>query len=137
MLRSLHRLPIVMAALTLAACTPPPAEETTAAPAAAPSSPQPAAPKAAADEPVLSDPPAASLPTPAPTEEMAMCDASKAQFAVRQSYSVTLAEQARVAAGAKIVRRLVPGQMVTMEFSPQRLNLDTDAAGKVTAARCG
>ena len=66
-----------------------------------------------------------------------MCDAAKAEFAVGQAYSDSLAEQARAAAGAKIVRRLVPGQMVTLEFSGERLNLDTDASGKVAAVRCG
>ena len=66
-----------------------------------------------------------------------MCDATKAQFAVGQAYSASLAEQARAAAGARIVRRLVPGQMVTLEFSAERLNLDTDDSGKVAAVRCG
>ncbi|MFC3712366.1 I78 family peptidase inhibitor [Sphingoaurantiacus capsulatus] len=65
------------------------------------------------------------------------CDAAKAQFAVGQSYSDSLAEQAREAAGAKMVRKLIPGQVVTMEFNGGRLNLDTDAAGKVSSARCG
>ncbi len=67
----------------------------------------------------------------------AACDATKAQFAVGQSYSGALAGRARQAAGAKIVRRLVPGQVVTMEFSPERLNLETDDKGIVIAARCG
>lgn len=65
------------------------------------------------------------------------CDATRAQFAVGEAYSDALAERARKAAGASIVRRLVPGQVVTMEYSAARLNLDTDAAGKVTSARCG
>lgn len=67
----------------------------------------------------------------------AMCDAAKAQFAVGESYSDALAERAREAAGAQTVRKLVPGQVITMEFNGTRLNLDTDAAGKVTSARCG
>lgn len=70
-------------------------------------------------------------------EPSGMCDQAKAQFAVGQAYSDTLAEQAREAAGAKIVRRLVPNQAITMEFNATRLNLDTDAAGKVSSARCG
>ncbi|HST44042.1 MAG TPA: I78 family peptidase inhibitor, partial [Luteimonas sp.] len=43
----------------------------------------------------------------------------------------------REAAGAGSMRVLRPGQAVTMEFNPTRLNLDVDAAGRVTAARCG
>ena len=65
------------------------------------------------------------------------CDAAKAQFAVGESYSDALAERARIAAGASVVRKLVPGQVVTMEYSAGRLNLDTDTGGKVTSARCG
>lgn len=65
------------------------------------------------------------------------CDATKAQFAVGESYSEALAERARKAAGASVVRKLVPGQVMTMEYSAGRLNLDTDAGGKVSSARCG
>lgn len=78
-----------------------------------------------------------ATPEPAAPPTAAECDASKAQFAVGQTYNAELAEQARTAAGAKTVRRLVPGQVVTMEYNGSRLNLDTDAAGKVTSARCG
>lgn len=78
-----------------------------------------------------------SAQQPASEPSPATCDATKAQFAVGESYSDTLAERARTAAGAASVRRLVPGQVVTMEFNGTRLNLDTDAAGKVTSARCG
>ena len=130
-----NRFSLVLAVLTVAGCAPQPVADDTAA---APSSQQPAATVGPA-EPVTSEAPAASAPqpAPAPSEEAAMCDATKAQFAVGQAYSDSLAEQARAAAGAKIVRRLVPGQMVTMEYSAERLNLDTDAGGKVTGVRCG
>ncbi len=74
---------------------------------------------------------------PASEPSPAMCDAAQAQFAVGARYSDALAERARTAAGAASVRRLVPGQVVTMEFNGTRLNLDTDAAGTVTSARCG
>ena len=46
-------------------------------------------------------------------------------------------EAARVSAGALMVRILRPGQMVTKEFDPERLNLEVDAAGRIIAARCG
>lgn len=81
--------------------------------------------------------PGAAPDQPARPPSAAMCDAAKAQFAVGESYSDALAERARTAAGAASVRRLVPGQVVTMEYNGTRLNLDTDAAGKVTSARCG
>lgn len=129
------RLALVLALLTAASCAPQPAADD---PGARQSSQLPAA-TAGPAEPATSDAPAAAAPQPAPasSEETAMCDATRAEFAVGQAYSDALAEQARAAAGARIVRRLVPGQMVTMEFSAERLNLDTDASGKVAAVRCG
>jgi len=39
--------------------------------------------------------------------------------------------------GAKVFRWLVPGQIVTMEFRADRLNIVLDDAGKVSAIRCG
>ncbi len=35
------------------------------------------------------------------------------------------------------VRILPPNAMVTMDFNPERLNIDVDENGKVTGARCG
>ena len=47
------------------------------------------------------------------------------------------AEQARSDAGAKTVRVLEPGQMVTMEFDGERLNIEVDDKRTITALRCG
>lgn len=73
----------------------------------------------------------------APTTNLGMCDAALAQFAVGRSFDVALEKEVRERSGARVVRPLRPGQMVTMEFSAQRLNLELDIAGKVTKARCG
>lgn len=35
------------------------------------------------------------------------------------------------------VRHIRPDSQVTMDFSPQRLNVDIDAAGVITGFRCG
>jgi hypothetical protein len=76
--------------------------------------------------------------TDAATEQgMTECNAEPAQFAVGQAYNDALAAKAREAAGATAVRRLAPGQMVTMEFRADRLNLETDDKGVVIAVRCG
>lgn len=72
---------------------------------------------------------------PAPVTQA--CNAADAQFAVGQVATATLVEEARRHAGAQVVRVLRPGQVVTLEFSEQRLNLDVDAAGRVLKARCG
>jgi Peptidase inhibitor I78 family len=126
MLRALGPVPLALAALALASCAPQPADNTA-------SGQQSAAATAPADEPVRTDPPAA----PATSEESAMCDAAKAQFAVGQTYSDTLAAEAKAAAGAKVVRQLLPGQAVTMEFRGDRLNLETGEGGRVVSVRCG
>ncbi|MCO5111557.1 MAG: I78 family peptidase inhibitor [Burkholderiaceae bacterium] len=65
------------------------------------------------------------------------CNAGPAQSAVGKSSTAKVVEAARVSAGALMVRILRPGQMVTKEFDPERLNLEVDAAGRIIAARCG
>ena len=83
--------------------------------------------------------PAGSTPPlePSPPAETERCDAEAARSVVGQVYSAATAEQARAASGATVVRRIEPGQMVTMEFRAGRLNIDTDAGGRITAVRCG
>ncbi len=80
----------------------------------------------------------APAPAPAPSGRGGHeCKAADAQFAVGQSADAALLEQARQRSGSRIARILRPGQMVTMEYSAERLNLDVDASGKVTSVRCG
>jgi hypothetical protein len=77
--------------------------------------------------------PAPPPPPPAATA----CDDSQAQWAVGKKVTDADVEQARKDRGAQIARTLKPGQMVTMEFNANRLNLDLDDTGAVTAIRCG
>lgn len=67
----------------------------------------------------------------------AACDAAAAQFAVGQSFGPTLERELRARSGASIVRWLSPGQAVTMEFNPARLNLTLDSRSRITKAACG
>lgn len=78
--------------------------------------------------------PAASEPEPAPAEA---CDALQAQWTVGKVLTDAELEQARKDAGAESVRTLEPGQVVTMEFRADRLNLELDDQGAVSSARCG
>ena len=66
-----------------------------------------------------------------------VCSAQGAQFAVGKPASASVVEQARKRSGAQMARLLRPDQVVTMEFSAQRLNLDVNATGVITRARCG
>ena len=65
------------------------------------------------------------------------CDAGPAQSAIGKSSTAGNVEAARVAAGARMARTIRPGQMVTKEYDAERLNLDVNANGRITSARCG
>jgi hypothetical protein len=69
--------------------------------------------------------------------EAGSCDAAKAQSLVGEQESAAIAEQARQKSGARTVRWLRPGQIVTMEYRNDRLSLQLDAHGKIIAIRCG
>lgn len=80
--------------------------------------------------------------TPLPPQPRAqapegLCNAQPAQAAVGQSSTASVVESARARSGARMVRILRPGQMVTKEFDTQRLNLEVDANGRILAVRCG
>lgn len=80
---------------------------------------------------------AAAPPPPPLPPTSGTCRAEHAQFAVGHRPDARLLEQARVRSGARLVRTISPGQVVTMEFNPERLNLELDAAGRVVRVRCG
>ena len=64
-------------------------------------------------------------------------DAQGAQWAIGKSGTARVVEEARVRAGARMARVVRQGQPVTQVFDAQRLSLEVDGGGKVTAARCG
>ena len=74
--------------------------------------------------------------TPPPAETGA-CNAAPAQGLVGRQSSPALAEEARRLSGARVWRWLRPGQIVTMEYRADRLNLHLDAGEKVERIVCG
>ncbi|WP_407549552.1 I78 family peptidase inhibitor [Xanthomonas euvesicatoria] len=81
---------------------------------------------------------AAPAPDAAPeAPPIGTCDATQVQSLVGQPLTDAVGEQARSDAGAKSVRVLKPGQMTTMEFNGERLNLEVDAKNVITSVRCG
>jgi hypothetical protein len=66
-----------------------------------------------------------------------LCREAPASFALGETYSERLGRRARRAAGARVVRKIEPGRVHTMDFRPDRLNLDVDRQGTVQAVRCG
>ena len=78
---------------------------------------------------MIQDPPAA--------DDDDACNAEPARRYIGQEATPDVVEQARVASGARMARTLKPGQMVTMEYSAGRLNLDVDSRNIITNVRCG
>ncbi|WP_028967090.1 I78 family peptidase inhibitor [Sphingomonas phyllosphaerae] len=64
------------------------------------------------------------------------CDANAVESLVgRMAADVTADAQKR--SGARFVRSYRSGDMLTMDFRPDRLNIERDAAGKVVKFSCG
>jgi hypothetical protein len=74
--------------------------------------------------------------TPVPPEDAA-CNAAAAQELVGRVGSPALAGEAQRLAGAGTVRFLRPGQIVTMEYRADRLNLHVGADNRVERIVCG
>lgn len=65
------------------------------------------------------------------------CDAEGGQFAVGKQASMDLLNQVRTRTGAQDARILGPDDMVTLEYRSERVNVNTDATGKVVRVNCG
>ena len=65
------------------------------------------------------------------------CSENGARFAIGEPYTPDLANRARTAAGAQEMRKIEPGGAYTMDFSPDRLNIEVDRAGVVRGVKCG
>ena len=82
----------------------------------------------------------ATVPKPDTAPEappIGSCDATQVQSLVGQPMTNAVGEQARSDAGAKSVRVLNPGEITTMEFNGERLNLEVDAKNIIASVRCG
>lgn len=119
-------IPALLFCLTLAACSAPAPDEQTAA----------TEQSQAAAEAAKAPPPADAAATPAPVPE-GSCDDTQAQWIIGKAASPAELDQAGKDANAASVRSLKPGEAATMDFNPNRLNIDLDEKGVVTAVRCG
>ena len=73
-------------------------------------------------------------PAPLPTGQ---CDASRAQGLIGEPASQALAIEAQRLTGGNAVRWIQPGQAVTMDYRPDRINIKLDAQNRVTGITCG
>lgn len=65
------------------------------------------------------------------------CRAAGAQAELGKIVDDKVADDARYAAGAMRTRIIRPGQAVTMDADPQRLNIEVDETGRIRRLRCG
>ena len=77
----------------------------------------------------------ASAPPP-PAQGGTCHDEALAAFAGREATSAVLAELER-ASGAKTMRVVQPGMMVTMDFSPDRVTVQIAPGNRIERANCG
>lgn len=74
---------------------------------------------------------------PLPPQNAGECNAAPAQGLVGRPASPDLAAEAQRLTGAGTWRWLRPGQIVTMEYRGDRLNLHVDANNRVERIVCG
>lgn len=65
------------------------------------------------------------------------CNDDPVQSLVGSKFTQSLAEQARARSGSALVRVVKPGQVMTMEYNPARLNLIVDEHGTLASVHCG
>lgn len=114
-----HTPLMLLAGIALMACSP--SEPTTTA-----ATEMPAAPASAPAEPA---PPPAAMPT-----DPAADTCNMAQYAALVGKPGTDPSMPPASANVRITK---PGDQVTMDFVPARLNVDLDAMGNVVKLRCG
>ena len=77
-------------------------------------------------------------PLPDPTDDLGgTCNATNVQFALGKTVDERLGEEARMRAGARLVRVLRPGRAKVDDARPSRLNLEVDETGRISRAYCG
>ncbi|MGO3127226.1 MAG: I78 family peptidase inhibitor [Luteimonas sp.] len=121
--------------LALSACTPAPEEgfeeEQPAASAADADTGAGSAIETETAQAEIGDAPEAAAPGGTP------CDTEAVQGLIGTQGSETVYARAMQDSGAQSHRALGPTDMATMDFRPDRLNIDLDASGKITGFRCG
>ena len=76
--------------------------------------------------------PVPSSGAPSPPSWMT-CDADPAAWAVGKVASADVIERVRIDSHSRIVRLLRPGQMITMEFSAERVDIRVDGHNVILA----
>lgn len=81
--------------------------------------------------------PQATEPAPSTDSEQAVCAAGPAEALVGERYRRRVPTRAKRLSGARSVRVVLPGEMVTQDFREDRLTIRVDHQRLITAVRCG
>ena len=73
---------------------------------------------------------------PYPPQAM-QCDAERASWALGREATESVVEEVRAATQSRHVRVIRPGQMVTMDYSPVRVNIHVNERNAITSVTCG
>lgn len=65
------------------------------------------------------------------------CDGQPVQNLVGKTFSDSIAGDVKSGSSSDTVRVLKPGQVMTLEYNPSRVNIIVDGQGKISAIRCG
>ena len=65
------------------------------------------------------------------------CDANRARSLVGRPATSELGAEALRLSGARTIRWMPPGAVVTMDYREDRLNIELDAQNRVTRFHCG
>ena len=65
------------------------------------------------------------------------CGATRVQAHTGESFSAALERTIATQSDAGRVRVIRPGQVYTMDYRPDRLNIHVDAAGQISELGCG
>ncbi|MGB4075352.1 I78 family peptidase inhibitor [Pseudomonas sp.] len=78
-----------------------------------------------------------SQPAQPAAEITGECNVDNLQDMLGQNASAELIEQLQQQANAKTLRVLAPGDAATMDYNPQRLNIDIDESEVIIRLTCG
>lgn len=74
---------------------------------------------------------------PGPPSQAGQCVDAPAQWAVGKTATADVVERVRVDTHSRTARVLKPGEVVTMEFNAERVNIYVDANGRIERVACG
>ncbi|MGQ4660830.1 I78 family peptidase inhibitor [Lysobacter sp. F6437] len=76
-------------------------------------------------------------PVDAPPMANGPCVADAASWSIGRAATPEVVERARAESHSTDVRVIEPGQPVTMDFNPDRLNINVNERGAITGLKCG